>query len=358
MPPLRLRPVAHGEQGQERLFTGPRVRIGRSRDNDFVLPDRIHPSSSGHHAEAQLNPDGSWLIVDAGSANGTWVNGVPVQRQRLKTGDRLGFGDELFIVGIDGASGRPRTGIVVAAVALALLVVALVGFAVSRRNTPITFESAAESAAPSVFMIAIDADGQRSMVGSGFAVTDDGWLATNAHIVDALMKRKTLQAEEKGARAVAVQGDNYTAYPIVGARIDELWKSGSLAHDIALVRLKGTTVTKPLRLADAAMIAQLARGTPIAAFGFPAVSTDAIRPRGRLSVDVVGDIRGDYLEVGLGISPGMSGSPVIDRSGSVVAMVAGGDFVEMPDGTARPSGSSANWALSATPIRTLLDTLP
>lgn len=356
MPPLRLRPVAHGEQGQERLFTGPRVRIGRSRDNDFVLPDRTHPASSGHHAEAQLDRDGGWSIVDAGSANGTWVNGVPVQRQRLKNGDRLGFGDELFIVAIDGA-GRLRTGFVVAGVATTLLAVAVVGVAVSRRNTPVTFESAAESAAPSVFMIAIDADGQRSMVGSGFAVTDDGWLATNAHIVDALMKRQALQPEAKGTRAVAVQGDNYTAYPIVGARIDELWKSGSLAHDIALVRLKGTAATRPLRLADAATIAQLARGTPIAAFGFPAVSTDAIRPRGRLSVDVVGDIRGDYLEVGLGISPGMSGSPVIDRSGSVVAMVAGGDFVEMPDGTARPSGSSANWALSAKPIRTLLDSL-
>ena len=127
-------------------------------------------------------------------------------------------------------------------------------------------------------------------------------------------------------------------------------------HQAICLSIEGTAATKPLRLADAARIAQLARGTPIAAFGFPAVSTDPVRPRGRLSVDVVGDIRGDYLEVGLGISPGMSGSPVIDRSGSVVAMVAGGDFVEMPDGTARPSGSSANWALSARAIRALLDT--
>jgi S1-C subfamily serine protease len=103
------------------------------------------------------------------------------------------------------------------------------------------------------------------------------------------------------------------------------------------------------------MLQGLARGTPIAAFGFPAVSTDASRPRGRLSVDIVGDVRGDYLEVGLGISPGMSGCPVLDRRGAVVAVVVGGDFVEMPDGTARPSGSSANWALSASEVRGLLD---
>ena len=193
------------------------------------------------------------------------------------------------------------------------------------------------------------------MVGSGFAVSANGWLATNAHIAEALTSRQAVPPRGKGARAVAVQGDNYTAYPILGARTDPLWKRGSLAHDIALLQLSGAT--RPLRLADPAGIARLARGTPIAAFGFPAVSTDPSRPRGRLSADVVGDIRGDYLEVGLGISPGMSGSPVIDRSGAVVAMVAGGDFVAMPDGTARPSGSSANWALSATAIRALLDSV-
>jgi pSer/pThr/pTyr-binding forkhead associated (FHA) protein len=93
-----LRPVAGGEQGQERLFTGSPVRIGRSHDNDLVLPDRTDPSSSGRHAEARLDPDGSWSIIDAGSANGTRVNGVPVRRQRLRNGDRLGFGDEQFIV--------------------------------------------------------------------------------------------------------------------------------------------------------------------------------------------------------------------------------------------------------------------
>ena len=353
MPPLRLRPVARGEQGQEHLFTGPRVRIGRSRDNDLVLPDRSDPSSSGHHAEALLDPDGSWSIVDAGSANGTRVNGVPVQRQRLRNGDRLGFGDEQFIVSIKRAAGL-RTAPVLAILALAVLVV---GFAVSRRIAPITFEAAAEAAAPSVFMIAIEAEGQRSMVGSGFVVSNDGWLATNAHIVNWLMNRRALPPDGTAARAVAIQGDSYTAYPIVGARIDSGWKAGSLAHDIALLRLERTAATKPLRLADAARIARLARGTPIASFGFPAVSTDPARPRGRLSADVVGDIRGDYLEVGLGISPGMSGSPVLDQSGAVVAMVAGGDFVDMPDGTARPSGSSANWALSATAIRELLDSL-
>ena len=111
---------------------------------------------------------------------------------------------------------------------------------------------------------------------------------------------------------------------------------------------------RPLTLADQAAVAGITRGMPIATFGFPAVSTDADRPRGRLSVDVVGDVRGEYLEVGLGIAPGTSGSPVFDGAGVVIGIVAGGDFVTGPDSPPRPTGSSANWALVATVLAQLL----
>jgi S1-C subfamily serine protease len=355
VPLLKLRPVADVGSKQELLFTGPRVRIGRSRDNDLVLPDRDSPSSSSHHAEAHLDPSGAWTIVDSGSTNGTRLNGVPVQRHQLKSGDRLAFGDEQFLVAIDNG----KTNLVqrVAAIVLAVGALALSAWLVLRPAAPMTFEGVAAAAAPSLFMIGIDADGQRRMIGSAFAVSADGWLATNAHIADALTRRGAFAGEpEEKIRPVAVQGDTYVVHKIGKAAIHPMWKPGSLAHDVALLRLAGNATTVPLAMTDAGSAA-LTRGTPIAAFGFPAVSTDPTRPRGRLSADVVGDIRGDYLEVGLGISPGMSGSPVLDRSGSVVAVVVGGDFVEMPDGTARPSGSSANWALSAAAVRELLDSL-
>jgi S1-C subfamily serine protease len=89
-------------------------------------------------------------------------------------------------------------------------------------------------------------------------------------------------------------------------------------------------------------------------FGFPAVSTDARRPRGRLALDIVGDVRGEYVEAGLAIAPGTSGSPVFDDRGAVVAMVAGGDFVKGANGALMPTGSQANWAISVERIRELL----
>ena len=97
----------------------------------------------------------------------------------------------------------------------------------------------------------------------------------------------------------------------------------------------------------------------VAAFGFPTVSTDPWKPRGRLSVDFLGDVRGDYLEVGLAIAPGTSGSPVLDEAGTVVAIVVGGDFVDTPDGRGKtPSGTAANWAISVSMLRDLLDLRP
>ena len=340
MPVLRLRSIGGGRRGREFVFSGPRVRIGRSRDNDLILPDRENPSSSSRHAEALLDASGEWCLIDVGSSNGTRINNARISRQALKSGDRVAFGDELFVVGL-GGSLRPWPYVAVAAALLAAVGFIAYGIVESRR-TP--FENVALSAAPSVFLIAIDDGGSRTLVGTGFVVGADGVLATNAHIAAELQKRAVLPAGSAGsARAVAVQGDTYVARRIVSVMIAPDWHAGSLRSDVALLRLEPGPALAPLRLADQPEVAGITRGMPIATFGFPAVSTDADKPRGRLSVDVVGDVRGEYLEVGLGIAPGTSGSPVFSGSGVVVGIVAGGDFVYRP-GFPRPArtGSSAN----------------
>ena len=48
-----------------------RVTVGRTSNNDIVLDDN---SVSRFHAWLELG-DGGWVIVDAGSRNGTWVAG-------------------------------------------------------------------------------------------------------------------------------------------------------------------------------------------------------------------------------------------------------------------------------------------
>jgi hypothetical protein len=93
----------------------------------------------------------------------------------------------------------------------------------------------------------------------------------------------------------------------------------------------------------------------IGTFGFPAAGTDINHPRGRLAIDVLGDVRdGRYLGTGLGIAPGTSGSPIFLASGAVIGLVAGGDFVVAPDKSRQPSGSRVNWGISIDAVHDLL----
>jgi predicted component of type VI protein secretion system len=66
------------------------VTLGRARQNDISIPER-HVSSV--HAEFRRRPDGAYELVDLGSLNGTFVNGLRLtERHGLHEGDRIVFG--------------------------------------------------------------------------------------------------------------------------------------------------------------------------------------------------------------------------------------------------------------------------
>src|SRR2546430_7733122 len=63
-------------------------RIGRQGDNEFVMRDN---RASRVHAQIVMDQDEYW-IEDQNSRHGTFVNGVRVQRHKLKDADRIEFG--------------------------------------------------------------------------------------------------------------------------------------------------------------------------------------------------------------------------------------------------------------------------
>ncbi len=77
--------------GRQLSFEKDRVRIGRSPDSDVVFDANIDLDASGRHCELLLL-DGAWVVVDTNSRNGTFVNGVRVQRQTLKHNDTVECG--------------------------------------------------------------------------------------------------------------------------------------------------------------------------------------------------------------------------------------------------------------------------
>ncbi|MCS6912835.1 MAG: sigma 54-interacting transcriptional regulator [Myxococcales bacterium] len=74
-------PVLRSSDGQERRLDRP-LRVGSAADNDWVLSD---PFVSAHHL--MLIPDGDVVrLADRGSRNGTFVNGVRVERAEIGVG--------------------------------------------------------------------------------------------------------------------------------------------------------------------------------------------------------------------------------------------------------------------------------
>ena len=65
------------------------LTIGRLDTGDVVLSD---PGVSRKHAEVRREGD-EWVVVDLSSTNGTIVNGQPVRRHRLASGDRIEVGE-------------------------------------------------------------------------------------------------------------------------------------------------------------------------------------------------------------------------------------------------------------------------
>jgi FHA domain len=77
--------------GAEHTLNSAPLTIGRSADNDIELPGDDYASS--HHARVEPRRDGVW-VVDEGSTNGTFVNGIRLDRpHRLTTGDVVRVGE-------------------------------------------------------------------------------------------------------------------------------------------------------------------------------------------------------------------------------------------------------------------------
>jgi two-component system, cell cycle response regulator len=87
-----------GELGRRQLLSKDFYLVGRETTADLVIG---RDSVSRRHAEIKRDISGEWVVRDLGSTNGTFVNEDRVERQKLKDGDQLRFGDVIykFLVG-------------------------------------------------------------------------------------------------------------------------------------------------------------------------------------------------------------------------------------------------------------------
>jgi adenylate cyclase len=96
--------IVQKEEGHREVELPDHTTIGRHLDNVIQLPDRF---VSNKHCEIFLDPNGSYVIRDLGSQNGTFVNNRRLQGDRiLREGDRLTLGTTVCIFSLEKL--RPR----------------------------------------------------------------------------------------------------------------------------------------------------------------------------------------------------------------------------------------------------------
>lgn len=72
---------------------GRRISVGRGSDNDFYINDK---SVSKIHAALVMNREGTLMVADTGSTNGTYINGRRIaygEARQVEDGDVVGFGN-------------------------------------------------------------------------------------------------------------------------------------------------------------------------------------------------------------------------------------------------------------------------
>ena len=138
--------------------------------------------------------------------------------------------------------------------------------------------------------------------GSGFIITQDGLVLTNAHVVR--------NAEKVYIRAVGQEQD----MPAVVVGMDT-------ATDIALLKMEGTT-WQPAILADSGLARPgdiaLAIGSP---FGLEqTITLGIVSATGRGALGLIDGGMEDFIQTDAAINPGNSGGPLLDGEGRVIGI--------------------------------------
>lgn len=180
---------------------------------------------------------------------------------------------------------------------------------------------------PSVVALRVfDGFGREVGTGSGFFIDTNGLVVTNYHVI------------EDGARIEVVLSDKKTLN-VVGTLAKDK------TRDLAVVKVDTGGTVQPLVLADRDTVQE---GQEIVVLGHPMGLTfstsEGIVSALRADEELPKGVQGPVLQISAPISPGSSGSPVMNLEGQVVGVVV----------SQLVSGQNLNFAIPASSVHVLL----
>jgi S1-C subfamily serine protease len=378
-PRLLVEHLSGSRAGTRReLEATPRLVLGRHPRCQITFDPHADRTVSARHAEIR-GEAGTFTVVDLESANGTFVDGAPIQRLPLvvdqpvelelgRGGPRvrltLSAGDavpETLIGVVRGPTTRPRGWLLAVAIAVVLVTAGALLVRNARRaavaeaelaevrealdrqardqriRAELERERAKEADEPgvrvatenaqAVYLIAAETNaGEDRAVCTAFALAPT-YLGTNAHCVEAMQT-----ASDRGEKVVAVRNKTGARVDVVGWVRSTEYQPGKLSLDVGLVEV-GAPVPKVVALAPPERLTQLGSGQAVFLFGFPEVVADARAPVATVLDGVIGRVttltgepdseHGLLVQHNVATSHGASGSPLFDRRGQVIAINVG-----------------------------------
>jgi serine protease Do len=147
--------------------------------------------------------------------------------------------------------------------------------------------------------------------GSGIIIASDGWVVTNAHVVQGAGRIRIRLSEEAAASALR---DGKSRYALFEAQL----QAADRDTDLALLKIDATNLPA-LEFTDSS---DLKQGQLVLAFGSPLGLDNSV------SMGVVSSIARKldpdsptiYVQTDAAINPGNSGGPLVDTSGRVVGI--------------------------------------
>ncbi len=102
----RLLVIKGADEGKPFELADPVVGLGRDAVNRVRLLDT---EVSRRHAEVRRQDNGEYLLVDLGSANGTFLNGQKIMQAVLAPGDQVALGQSVLVFNVARTEATQRT---------------------------------------------------------------------------------------------------------------------------------------------------------------------------------------------------------------------------------------------------------
>ena len=171
--------------------------------------------------------------------------------------------------------------------------------------------------------------------GTGFFITDDGYLITNEHVAG------------NGAQVRLV-----TAAGLISAKVVKV----DAANDLALLKADGKFAALPVAASRGVKL-----GGTVATVGFPNVGLQGFEPKlAKGEIASLSGIQDDarFFQISVPVQPGNSGGALVDERGNVVGIVSGKLSAKATLSTSGQLPENVNYAVKSSFLLSFLESVP